>query len=188
MSERAAQTVEPARLAALFARSHARLAPVAAPDPAWIAAEAHARGFAEGEAAAAAALQADHAVIAATVCALDAACRIDVAALRGVFAALATQLAEACIAAELHVAPELVATLADAALAAVAPACPVTLRVNPRDAGVLRASHPALALRIDDAMQPGSVQVEAAEFVIVDGLAERLAVIVAGLTPPASDA
>lgn len=170
-----------AGLATLFA---AMLPPVppAPPEPApvdveAIAAEAYDRGFAEGEAAADARLLPLRRTLAAAADAFDAASRIDAARLRTPFVGLVTALAEAVVMGELAVSP-VIPRLVDAALAAV-DATGTALRLHPDDIAGLAL--PPLPVTEDATLPRGTVIVEGPDFVVRDGLPERLAAIQADL-------
>lgn len=174
------QGAQPARLAALFAARALVPVPVPPADPAAARAEGYAQGFADGSAAACAELAPQRALLGRAVTAFEAARAIDPEALRPLFVALVTQLAEAVVAVELRSSRAAIAALVDATLASVEPAQAVALRLHPDDAGLL-GHGAAVPLLPDPAMPRGAVQVEGRDFVIVDGLPERLAAVLATL-------
>lgn len=151
-------------------------APPALVDIDDIASAAYAQGVADGQAAAAAALAPDRATIVALAAALTEATAIDVTALRQPFVALLTGLAEAVVMAELALSPAIVARLVDGALACVA-ATPTTLRLHPDD--IAAAGDCPVPIVADAGLPRGSVAVEGATFVVQDGLAARLAALLA---------
>ncbi|MEY4269764.1 MAG: hypothetical protein RLZZ58_980 [Pseudomonadota bacterium] len=163
---------------AFVRRFDAALAVSDAPPP-ESAADAHARGWAEGFAAADAARTAIIAAcdrIAAAVADFDAPPpRAAATALAGAMAALISQ-----IVGDAPVDHALLAMrCADALALAGAAAGPVVLMLAPGDAdavgAVLAETHPALAIAADPALLPGSVRVEHGDGAVVHGSAALLA-------------
>ena len=149
------------------------------PDLGAIASAAHAQGYAQGEAAAAAALAPQCTLLATLGEALEAACTIDAVILREPFVQLVTSLAEAVVMAELTLSPAVILRLVDAALASVAVAEAVTVRLHPDDVAAVTGL--SVVVVGDPELARGSVAVEGAKFVVHDGLPARLAVALAAL-------
>jgi flagellar biosynthesis/type III secretory pathway protein FliH len=176
----------PARLAALFAGNAPPPAPVPTPaqaDPApdldAIRDAAFACGVVDGEAAAAQKLAPLRQALAASAAAFDAACQIDVAALREPFTALLTRLSQAVIAAELHLAPELVVALVEGALGAVSVATDARLHLNPADAVMMADESLPIPIVADPEIDRGAAMVVAPRFVVADSFETRLAQLLA---------
>lgn len=156
--------------------------PIAAPEPEPIdmealAAEWHRRGFAEGEASADARLLPLRRTLVAAADAFDAATTIDPARLRTPFVAIVTALAEAVVMGELAVSP-VIGRLVDTALTAV-DATGAAMRLHPDD--ICRLGPAPLPVTGDPTLPQGTVIVEGPDFVVRDGLAERLAAILADI-------
>ena len=143
-----------------------------------ILSEAYARGVADGEAAATAALAPDRSLLANLGAALTAATAIDIETLRQPFAALVTAVAEAVVMAELALSPAIIERLVEAALAS-AVAEPATVRLHPDD--ITSADDCPVRILADPELARGSVAVEGPAFVVYDGLAARLATLLASL-------
>lgn len=157
-----------ARLASLFAA----MSPAGSPkiDIDAVAARAYADGVAAGRAEAAGELAPARTALAAARTAFDAAMTVEPERLRTAFVALVTALAEAVVMAELTLAPAVMGRLVDAALGAVA-AGAVTVRAHPLDAALLDD------VVADPGLPRGTVVVDGADFLVRDGLRERLAAI-----------
>ncbi len=143
-----------------------------------IADDAYRAGFAAGVAQAEAAFQPERALLSTATAALIAASIIDPDAVRPVFLNLVKALAEAAVAAELIVNPEVIARLVDTALASVETRDGIVVRLHPDDIGVIALDLPVVA---DPTLARGTVIIDGPGFVVRDGLDARLAVLVEGL-------
>lgn len=139
-----------------------------------VRAEAHAKGFADGEAAAAAALLPHRTALEAAAEALIAACSIDPAALRTPLAALVRAIAERVLAAELATGAAVLLPLVEAALAELAPDAAPVLRAHPDTLAALEGHLAGLAVQPDPAMRPESFSLEGPTFLVNASLAARL--------------
>lgn len=132
------------------------------------------RGVAEGHARAEAELAPLRLLMAEAAAALQAACRIDVDALRPLVAALVTQVAETVLMAELRGDPGILSALLDAALAAVRPGAAATLHCHPSMLAALRPHLPDITVAEDAGLATDGFVVAGTDFVIEVGLAARL--------------
>ncbi|MGI4881500.1 MAG: FliH/SctL family protein [Janthinobacterium lividum] len=170
-----------AGLASLYA---AMLPPPPEPEPEpaidieAIADEAYQAGLAAGTAQAEAAIEPERALLKTTTAALIAASVIEPDAVRGVFLNLVRALAEAAVAAELLVNPEVISRLVDAALLSVETRDGIIVRLHPDDVEVLVLDLPVVA---DATLGRGTVVIDGPSFVVRDSLDARLAVIVEAL-------
>lgn len=170
-----------AGLASLYA---AMLPPLPEPEPEppvdveAIAAEAYLAGFAAGTAQAEAAIEPERVLLRTVTAALLAASVIDPDAVRGVFLNLVKALAEAAVAAELLVNPEVISRLVDTALASVETRDGIVIRLHPDDVGVVALDLPVIA---DATLVRATVVIDGPSFVVRDSLDARLAVIFEGL-------
>lgn len=146
-------------------------------DPVASAAEAvaaaYADGLATGEASALAALSTERELLRGLHTALHAALTIDVTALVPAFVALTTTLAEAVVMAELALSPAIIARLVEDALAGIVIDPPVSVRLHPDD--VAAADGCPVPVAADPDLARGSIAVVGPSFVVLDGLAARLA-------------
>ncbi|UAJ09615.1 FliH/SctL family protein [Glacieibacterium megasporae] len=143
-----------------------------------IADEAYQSGFAAGLAQAEATFQPERALLATATTELIAASVVDPDTVRSVFLNLVRALAEAAVAAELIVNPEVISRLVDTALASVETRDGIVVRLHPDDIGVFALDLPVVA---DPTLTPGTVVIDGPGFVVRDGLDARLAVIIEGL-------
>lgn len=168
-------------LASLYA---AMLPPLPEPEPEppvdleAIADDAYRTGFAVGTAQAEAAIEPERVLLRTATAALLAASVIDPDTVRGVFLNLVKALAEAAVAAELLVNPEVISRLVDAALASVETRDGIVVRLHPNDVGVIALDLPVIA---DVTLLRGTVVIDGPSFVVRDSLDARLAVIFEGL-------
>jgi flagellar biosynthesis/type III secretory pathway protein FliH len=142
-------------------------------------AAAYADGVAAGEATASAALADERALLHGLRSAVTAALTIDTEALRPAFAILVTALAEAVVMAELALSPDIVARLVAAALDSVVVDATTSVRLHPDDVAAA-ASCPVPVVAAPE-LARGSIVVVGPSFIVVDGLAARLAAITAAL-------
>jgi hypothetical protein len=178
----AARLPESAGLAGLLTSLRPRLGPDAPPpDPDAVRRAGWEAGFAAGEAAAEARLLPLKAQLANAAAALDAACCIDVDALRPLFTVLVSEIATAVLMAELGAGAAVLAPLVAAALVAVKPGEAPTLVMHPETLATLQPHLPAIAATANAALPLDSFAVTGPQFVIAAGLADRLADIVSGL-------
>jgi flagellar biosynthesis/type III secretory pathway protein FliH len=178
----AALTPEAAGLAGLLTSLQPRVVPDAPlPDLDAIRAAGWQAGFAAADAAAEARLAPVQAQFADAAAALDAACCIDVDALRPLFIALVHEIARAVLMAELGAGATVLEPLVIAALAAVKPHEAPTLEMHPETLAALQPYLPAIATAANAAMARDAFAVTGPQFVITAGLTDRLADIVAGL-------
>lgn len=164
-------------LAALAPRDESAVPP---PDLAAIRAAGWEAGFAAGRTAAEAELAPLRLRLAGAAAALTAAATIDVAAVRPVLAGLVRQVAEAVLAIEVRQGGALTA-LVEAALAAVRPGEPATLRAAPATLAGLAEVLVGMATRADAGLGEDEFVVEGGDFVIDVALAARLAEAVEAL-------
>lgn len=179
MSSRAG-IAAPSGLALLFAGGdEAPPTPEPPPvDPEAVYAEGFAAGLAAGRAEGEARTAPLCDRLAAAVAAFEAAREIDGATLAPLFAKLVRRLAEAVVGAELRVDPDVLLRLAQVALAAAGPG-EAALRVHPEDAAMLRTAGIGAPLLEDAAMAPGELLVEGGDWVVAEGIAARLAGVLA---------
>jgi flagellar biosynthesis/type III secretory pathway protein FliH len=169
-----------AGLAGLLAALRPRAEPVDAPPPPdldAIRAAGWDDGFTAGEAAATAALSPLRVQLAEAAAALDAACRIDVDALRPLFVTLIRQIAEAVLMAELGASAATLEPLVNAALTAVHAGEAPTLRAHPETLAALGPHLPDVATHADPGLARDAFSVCAPQFRIDVGLSARLAAV-----------
>ena len=140
-------------------------------------AAAHARGLAEGRAAAEAALAPAVAALSAAARAFEDACRIDTDRLRGPLAQLVRALCERVLATELQASAAILLPLVEAGLAELRPAEPAVLRARPELLALIN-DHCADALAhvqlAPDPAMADAVELSGPAFIIHASLAHRL--------------
>lgn len=139
-----------------------------------------AEGFAAGRTAAEAELAPLRDRLAAATAVLTEAATIDAAVLRPALAGLVRAVAEAVLAAELRQGDAL-APLVAAALAAVRPGEPATLRAHPATLAALAPQLLGVPTLVDSGLGSDEFAVEGGDFVIDVALPARLAEILEGL-------
>ncbi len=155
-------------------------APEAAADAAAAVAAAYTEGLAAGEAAAARALAGERELLHGLHAAVTAALTIDAATLQPAFVALVTALAEAVVMAELALSPAIVARLVEDALGSLVVDATLSVRLHPDDVAAAGDSCPVPVVAAPE-LARGSIAVVGPDFVVLDGLAARLAATIATL-------